>query len=303
VAVVTAEYVREALNPSVGEKVVDRSFIDLKVWSVGSPAATSPALPAGETAAGATSVEVGVAARQEQRVQVTLSGDANDFGDTEKEELRGWVAEQLGIEVERVEILSVSSGSVIIEIVIDGDGDGGDRLRTTHLALFPEHGGDDDLPMEAVVGLILGIVCVLGGVAVVVFVCRKKKDDSAEELRRNSAEALEGHNTAEGGDVERPSGAFVFGDAGEMGEGSPEGANNEPYGNDSPKHSAVDLPSAIRAQRIQSLSTEGRSRGSGSMSTEPRSRGSVYTEPYGWPVEPTHSDVALNVVEATEGKE
>jgi len=298
VAVLTAEHVREALNPSVGEKVVDRSFIDLKVWSVGSPAATSPA---GETAAGATrtSVEVGVAARQEQRVTVTLSGDANDFGDTEKEELRGWVAEQLGIEVERVEILSVSSGSVIIEIVIDGDA--GVRVRTTNLAAFPEQGGDDDLPMEAVVGLILGIVCVLGGVAVVIYVCRKKKDDSAEELRRNSAEALEGHNTAEGGDVERPSGAFVFGDAGEMGEGSPE--RNEPYGNDSPKHGAVELPSAIRAQRIQSMSTEGRSRGSGSMSTEPRSRGSVYTEPYGLPVEPTHSDVALNVVEATEGKE
>jgi len=267
-------------------------LIELKVWSVGSPAA------AGETAPPGTTVEVGVAgtqSTQSQRVRVTLSGDANDFGDAETDEVRRWVAEQLGIAVERIEVLSVSSGSVIIEMVIHGNG-----TRTTNLAAFPELGGDDDLPMEAVVGLIVGAVCVLAGVAVVVYVCRKKKDDSAEELRRNSAEALEVHNTAEGGDVERPSGAtrpeegdFVFGD---MAETSPQG--NEPYGNE--KHpsevEAVELPMAIRAERIQSMSTEG-------LSTEPRSRGSVTTEPYGWPVEPTHSDVALNMVEATEGKE
>jgi len=271
-------------------------LIELKVWSVGSPAATSPPLRAGETAPPGTTVEVGVAgtqSTQSQRVRVTLSGDANDFGDAETDEVRRWVAEQLGIAVERIEVLSVSSGSVIIEMVIHGNG-----TRTTYLAAFPELGGDDDLPMEAVVGLIVGAVCVLAGVAVVVYVCRKKKDDSAaaEELRRNS----EVHNTAEGGDVERPSGAtrpeegdFVFGD---MAEGSPQG--NEPYGNE--KHpsevEAVELPMAIRAERIQSMSTEG-------LSTEPRSRGSVTTEPYGWPVEPTHSDVALNMVEATEGKE
>jgi len=125
----------------------------------------------GGTTPGTTVADM--SAGESVQVQLTLSGDASDFSDTQKSELKQWAAQQLNIAVDRLSIVSVRQGSVVVEMSIDMT-----QQQTTpqQQTAQQQSKAGEVLPLGAIIGMgVGGLLLVVGIMVLSVVLCRSQR--------------------------------------------------------------------------------------------------------------------------------